>query len=790
MDSLIPFTTSGSLVDSVDKKMLVILRDGRKLIGVLRSYDQFANLVLEDTVERLYHGPAYGDIHRGVYLIRGENVVLLGEVDLDKEDILPLTQVPVEHIFPVHKQETEQRKVREAAKAKILFEQHEHNPYLPSPPVQLPTMLPAISVKVEPQTPAPNTPSEVELLPVPSLLPATSIPLDEPASSVVPDIVGDPGAAASGAQKKKVIRAGHGVGAGGGGNSTYKNKPLMWIPPPTYPYNLIPGRDLFAVLDPPRPTEGMSLVFPAFEEQHVPGEHAVTKPKKKKVKKVIGDGGETGGDGSMMVDLDEGGAISVGADVDGLLGVPSKKKEKKAKTDASKWSSFVLFVKHTMLTQHKKPGYREKTEKAKLLEQEREEREREKAERAAARAEKASAIASSSKGSKANGATGTSKSGASKASKSKSVAFAANQGVRLEGARNAIHEEIEEEDMEEEIEIDTRLYCVCKQMYDDDRIMIACDNCDDWCHPACVHLPEEDLDLVDLFFCPNCSASSPGLQTTYKTACAQTGCRHPARLPLSKFCSDECGIQCVMKRVQDWCTALDPPAPLPAKRSKQKSKAVSTSPELGPLAQQALSQLEATSAVRLAKRREGLVSVVDAPPDADGQVEPANGRQAEEERVLDKYRSQLKDIKFKWARIARAGAAARARLTLLDVAMQRAEWLDHVAGGQRCGYDGRLGMDEGDWVGWVNGEDGRRAFEGHGIGDDDPDTAHDDHLTNDDQDDVIPNAANGQHIANVDVFPNHNGEAETPMINGIDHPHPLVDTGMMKIEDEEVDVLS
>lgn len=29
--------------------------------------------------------------------------------------------------------------------------------------------------------------------------------------------------------------------------------------------------------------------------------------------------------------------------------------------------------------------------------------------------------------------------------------------------------------MEEEVEIDTRLYCVCKQMYDDDRIMIACD---------------------------------------------------------------------------------------------------------------------------------------------------------------------------------------------------------------------------------------------------------------------------------------------------------------------------
>lgn len=39
--SNIAFTTSGSLVDCVDKKMLIVLRDGKKLIGVLRSYDQF-----------------------------------------------------------------------------------------------------------------------------------------------------------------------------------------------------------------------------------------------------------------------------------------------------------------------------------------------------------------------------------------------------------------------------------------------------------------------------------------------------------------------------------------------------------------------------------------------------------------------------------------------------------------------------------------------------------------------------------------------------------------------------
>ena len=59
---------------------MVLLRDGRTLIGYLRSVDQFANLVLHRTIERIHVGKAYGDIPRGVFIVRGENVVLLGEI--------------------------------------------------------------------------------------------------------------------------------------------------------------------------------------------------------------------------------------------------------------------------------------------------------------------------------------------------------------------------------------------------------------------------------------------------------------------------------------------------------------------------------------------------------------------------------------------------------------------------------------------------------------------------------------------------------------------------------------
>ncbi|EXM00775.1 hypothetical protein FOIG_07691 [Fusarium odoratissimum NRRL 54006] len=92
----------GSCADHciIAEKLMVALRDGRKLIGVLRSWDQFANLVLQSTVERIF-APSpesagsdrptglYADINHGIFLVRGENVLLLGEIDLDRDDDPP-----------------------------------------------------------------------------------------------------------------------------------------------------------------------------------------------------------------------------------------------------------------------------------------------------------------------------------------------------------------------------------------------------------------------------------------------------------------------------------------------------------------------------------------------------------------------------------------------------------------------------------------------------------------------------------------------------------------------------
>ncbi|KAK9316170.1 hypothetical protein V1524DRAFT_446575 [Lipomyces starkeyi] len=137
--SLLPsiiFTTAAQLVDCVDKKLLVVLRDGRKLIGILRSFDQYANLVLQETIERIIVESMYSDIQRGVYIVRGENVVLVGEIvmafdllltylnlkDPEKENSIPLREVSLDDIYAAQQDEIDNRRRRELTKNSKLID--------------------------------------------------------------------------------------------------------------------------------------------------------------------------------------------------------------------------------------------------------------------------------------------------------------------------------------------------------------------------------------------------------------------------------------------------------------------------------------------------------------------------------------------------------------------------------------------------------------------------------------------------------------------------------------------
>ncbi|CAB0012551.1 unnamed protein product [Nesidiocoris tenuis] len=113
---------TATLLEEIDKKLMVVLRDGRTLIGYLRSIDQFANLVLHRTIERIHVGKEYGDIPHGVLIIRGENVVLLGEVAQEKEMNMPLKKVSGNEILKARKKEQEQKTDQDKRMAKALRE--------------------------------------------------------------------------------------------------------------------------------------------------------------------------------------------------------------------------------------------------------------------------------------------------------------------------------------------------------------------------------------------------------------------------------------------------------------------------------------------------------------------------------------------------------------------------------------------------------------------------------------------------------------------------------------------
>ncbi len=113
---------TASLVAEIDKKTLVVLRDGRTLIGFLRSIDQFANLVLHRTIERIHVGKQFGDIPRGVFVVRGENVMLIGEIDKDNEDKFPLDRVSIDDILEAQRAEQLKKQEEEKSRNKKLLE--------------------------------------------------------------------------------------------------------------------------------------------------------------------------------------------------------------------------------------------------------------------------------------------------------------------------------------------------------------------------------------------------------------------------------------------------------------------------------------------------------------------------------------------------------------------------------------------------------------------------------------------------------------------------------------------
>jgi U6 snRNA-associated Sm-like protein LSm8 len=88
--------------DFVDKVVIVLTNDGRSIIGKLKGYDQAINVILEDSHERIYSTDS-GVVQNplGLYIIRGDTIAMISEMDVDKDAAIDLTVVRANPIKPV-----------------------------------------------------------------------------------------------------------------------------------------------------------------------------------------------------------------------------------------------------------------------------------------------------------------------------------------------------------------------------------------------------------------------------------------------------------------------------------------------------------------------------------------------------------------------------------------------------------------------------------------------------------------------------------------------------------------
>ncbi|GMI34968.1 hypothetical protein TeGR_g10333 [Tetraparma gracilis] len=77
---------AASLKEMTGKVVSIICADGKSIVGKLSGHDPLQNLILSDAHERVYSpDEPVAREPLGLYVVRGDNLVLVGELD-EEED--------------------------------------------------------------------------------------------------------------------------------------------------------------------------------------------------------------------------------------------------------------------------------------------------------------------------------------------------------------------------------------------------------------------------------------------------------------------------------------------------------------------------------------------------------------------------------------------------------------------------------------------------------------------------------------------------------------------------------
>lgn len=84
------------LLEFLDKTVSVVTNDGRVVVGRLRGFDQVSNVIMDKCVERVFTEDAGVEaIDHGVYVLRGDNIAAVGEVDAARDSTINWGDVKV-----------------------------------------------------------------------------------------------------------------------------------------------------------------------------------------------------------------------------------------------------------------------------------------------------------------------------------------------------------------------------------------------------------------------------------------------------------------------------------------------------------------------------------------------------------------------------------------------------------------------------------------------------------------------------------------------------------------------
>ncbi|PWZ00163.1 hypothetical protein BCV70DRAFT_161650 [Testicularia cyperi] len=89
---------SSASVASVEQ-VLVVTQDGRVIVGTLKGCDALGSIILAGSVERIFSSDeGVEEVALGLYVMRGDSICLVGQLDQEKDKSIDLSNLMAEPI--------------------------------------------------------------------------------------------------------------------------------------------------------------------------------------------------------------------------------------------------------------------------------------------------------------------------------------------------------------------------------------------------------------------------------------------------------------------------------------------------------------------------------------------------------------------------------------------------------------------------------------------------------------------------------------------------------------------